>query len=132
MANRKREDVTDTFDEERRHYQKVWYLEKYEIYGDDDKLIECSISTNDKKEGRIYFSFGIMYGDIYVDPEEYDIYKRYEEAKSDLKSYYDSHEKKEPDGDFINQFCEKYDVTINNVFGEADLFEEWIKTLPLF
>ena len=52
MANRKREDVTDTFDEERRHYQKVWYLEKCEIYGDDDKLIECSISTNDKKDGR--------------------------------------------------------------------------------
>lgn len=61
-----------------------------------------------------------MYGDIHVEPEEYDIYKRYEEAKSDLKSYYDSHEEKEPDGDFIYQFCEKYDVTINNVFYESD------------
>lgn len=25
-----------------------------------------------------------MYGDIHADPEEYDIYKRYEEAKSGL------------------------------------------------
>lgn len=69
---------------------------------------------------RIYLSFGITYGDIHVDHEEYDIYKRYEEAKSYLKSYYDSHEKKEPDDDFIYQFCEKYDVTINNVFNESD------------
>lgn len=73
-----------------------------------------------------------MYGDIHVDPEEYDIYKRYEEAKSSLKSYYDSHEEKETDDNFIYYFCEKYDVTINNVFGEDDLFKEWIKMLSLF
>lgn len=42
-------------------------------------------SANDKKVGRIYLSFGITYGDIYVYPEEYDICKRYEEAKSGLK-----------------------------------------------
>lgn len=70
--------------------------------------------------GRIYLSFRITYGDIYVYPEEFDIYKRYEEAKSDLKSYYDSHEEKEPDDDFIYQFYEKYDVMINNVFNESD------------
>lgn len=26
----------------------------------------------------------------------------------------------------------KYDVTINNVFDESDLFEEWLETLSLF
>lgn len=68
MANRKRKDVTDTFEEEKRHYQKVQYIEKCERYGDDVKFIESNISTSDKKVGRIYLSFGITYGDIYVYP----------------------------------------------------------------
>lgn len=83
-------------------------------------LLNVIFQQTIKKVGRIYLSSGITYGDIYVDPEKYDIYKRYEEAKSGLKSYYDSLEEKEADDDFIYQFCEKYDVTINNVFNESD------------
>lgn len=129
MSKMKWKDVTNTFDEESRHYQKIWYMEKCEIYGEDDKLMECNLSISTEGEGRIYIRFGIMYGDIYVDPPKNDIYKKYEEVKSELQSYYDSHEEKEPDDDFINEFCDKYGVTINNVFGEGDMFEAWINML---
>lgn len=121
--------LQNTFDEESRHYQKIWYMEKCEIYGDNNKLMECNLSTSDEEKGRIYVRFGIMYGDIYVDSPKNDIYKKYEEVKSELQSYYDSHEEKEPDGDFINEFNDKYGVTINNVFGEGDVFEAWINML---
>lgn len=129
MSKMKWKDVTNTFDEESRHYQKIWYMEKCEIYGEDDKLMECNLSISTEGEGRIYIRFGEMYGDIYVNPPKEDIYKKYEEVKSELQSYYDSHEEKEPDGEFINEFCEKYNVRIYNIFGEDDALEEWINML---
>ena len=55
-------DVTDTFSEERRHYNGK-YLEQDEVYGDE---LEVSIFSALEEEWEIYFSFGIFYGIVYA------------------------------------------------------------------
>jgi hypothetical protein len=96
--------VTDFFSEENRQYKNT-YLEICEVF---DELIEVSLFSSKKGMFELYFSFGIMYGIIYVDSEKADA-KR-EEVKKELSQEYRKH--KEPTSEFINAFCEKHKVSL--------------------
>lgn len=101
--------VTETFSEDARHYSGT-YLEIDEVY---DEVVEVSLFTPDDENDpyEIYLSYGILYGIIYADSEEEAVAKR-EEVKKVLEEEYQRH--KEPTGEFINVFCEKYKVKLPN------------------
>jgi len=96
--------VTETFSEDQRHYRNT-YLEICEVY--DDKL-EASIFSSKFESYEIYFSYGILYGIIYVDKENAVL--KYEEVKKELELEYHQHE--EPTNVFINEFCKKHKVCL--------------------
>lgn len=95
---------TDAFSEGQRHYKDT-YLENCEVL--DDK-IEASVFSRETGPYEIYFSFGKMYGIVYTDADKaYDIR---EQMKADIEKEY--RKNGEPSSDFINSFCDKYDVQI--------------------
>jgi len=58
--------VTNTFSESKRHYKNT-YLEICEVF---DEVVEVSLFSSVDKPYEIYFSFGIMYGIVYVKKED--------------------------------------------------------------
>ena len=111
------ENVTETFSEDARHYSNT-YLEICEVY---DGVVEVSLFSSIEHLYEIYFSYGIMYGIIYVDAEK--AYSKREEVKNELAQEYQKN--KEPTSGFINQFCEKHKVSLpNDIFFDAsELFD---------
>lgn len=96
--------VTDTFSEESRYYKNT-YMEICEVY---DQTVEVSVFSSEEKPYEIYVSYGRMYGIVYSDKES--AYEKFEQIKGDLEKECDKH--KEPTGEFINIFAEKYDLCL--------------------
>lgn len=111
------ENVTEFFSEDERHYMNT-YLEINEVY---DGKIEVSLFSSKEELYEIYFSYGILYGIIYIDAENTD--SKREEVKNELVKEYQKH--KEPTNEFINAFCEKHKVSLpNDIFFDAsELFD---------
>ena len=108
------ENVTEFFAEDERTYNGK-YLEICEVY--DDKL-EVSLFSSKDSQFEIYLSFGIFYGIIYVEKETE--YSLRQEIKKALVEEYSG--KKEPTGDFINAFAEKYSVCLpDDIFFNFDI-----------
>ena len=105
------------FTEEKRHYNGR-YLEIDEVY---DDIVEVSLFSSENHLYEIYFSFGIMYGIVYVEKEK--AYDLREEIKEVLVSEYQKN--KEPTGDFINEFGKKYKICLPNdlFFNAQALFD---------
>jgi len=96
--------VTKTFTESDRHYNGK-YLEICEVY---DDIVEVSHFSSPEDLDEIYFSFGRFYGIIYVENEKATSLRQ--EIKKELAEEYCIN--KEPPGEFINSFAEKYDVCL--------------------
>ena len=94
--------VTDHFSESQRHYKNT-YLEICEVLGEE---LEISLFSSQSDPYEIYFSFGIMYGIVYAN--QGDAYEKREQMKRELEQEYQVN--KEPSDEFINAFCQKYDV----------------------
>lgn len=111
------ENVTDFFSEEDRHYKNT-YMEINEVY---DGIIEVSLFSSKKGLYEIYFSYGILYGIIYVDAGMADTIR--EDIKIELAQEYQNH--KEPTDKFINSFCKKHKVCMPNdiLFDASSLFD---------
>lgn len=110
-------DVTETFSERERHYKNT-YLENCEVYNEE---VEVSLFSSEDGPYEIYFSYGRMYGIIYV--EEKEANSRREEVKKELQAEYQKC--KEPSGEFINEFCKKYEVCLpNDILFDSDAFME--------
>ncbi len=83
--------------------------------------MEVSLFSSVDKPYEIYFSFGIMYGIVYVNKEN--AYEKREQMKSDLEKEYCKN--KEPSNEFINSFVKKYDVCLpSDVLFDEDAFLE--------
>ena len=108
--------VTDTFTENQRYYKNT-YMEICEVY---DEVIEVSLFSSEEDLYEIYVSFGKMYGIVYADKE--DAALKREAIKKELEQEYQKH--KEPTGEFINIFAEKYKLCLPNdlFFDMDDLF----------
>ncbi len=111
------EDVTNSFSEAQRHYKDT-YLEINEVY---DEVVEVSLFSSQTGPYEIYFSYGRMYGIVYVD-EENAVSTR-EAIKSEFAQEYQKH--KEPTSEFIDEFCEKYEVALpaDILFDTSNLFD---------
>ena len=111
------ENVTESFSEEERHYKDT-YLEVNEVY---DGIVEVSLFSSEEGPYEIYFSYGRMYGIIYVDVEKAD--SKREEVKNELVQEYKKN--KEPTSEFVNEFCKKHKVSLpNDIFFDAsELFD---------
>ena len=108
-------DATNTFSDAQRHYKNT-YLEICEVF---DEVLEVSLFSSIEDPYEIYFSFGIMYGIVYVKEEE--AYEKREQMKADLEQEY--RKNKEPSDEFINSFAKKYDVCLpNDVIFDEDAF----------
>ncbi len=106
------EDVTDSFSEERRHYNGT-YLEIDEVY---DGEVEVSLFSSIDDLYEIYFSYDIFYGIIYVEEEE--AHSKREEVKKELAAEYQKHKK--VTDEFINAFAKKHKVCLpNDIFFDA-------------
>ncbi|NLC43896.1 MAG: hypothetical protein GX783_06385 [Clostridiales bacterium] len=106
------ENVTETFSEKARHYSNT-YLEICEVY---DGVVEVSLFSSKEYLYEIYFSYGRMYGIVYVDAEN--AYSKREEMKNELAQEYEIH--KEPTREFVNAFAEKHEVCLpNDIFFDA-------------
>ena len=97
------ENVTDAFSEEERHYNGK-YLEICEVY---DK-IEVSLFSSQEDLYEIYLSFGRFYGIVYVEKEK--AYALQNEIKKVIIEEYIIN--KEPSGEFINSFANKYEICL--------------------
>ena len=111
------ENVTESFSEDERHYNNT-YLEIDEVY---DEKIEVSLFSSKDGLYEIYFSYGKLYGIIYVDEEKAD--SKRAEVKNELEQEYQNH--KEPTKEFINEFCEKHKVCMPSdiLFDASALFD---------
>lgn len=96
------ENVTECFSEKARHYKNT-YMEISEVY---DGKLEVSLFSSEEGLYEIYFSYGKMYGIIYMDSDNAN--SKREEIKLELIQEYQKH--KEPTDEFINMFCEKHKV----------------------
>ena len=107
--------VTDSFSEEQRHYKNT-YMEICEVY---DEVVEVSLFSSKTDPYEIYFSYGIMYGIIYVEKEDADA-KR-EEIKKELQAEY--RKSREPSDEFVNSFTKKHHVCFpNDIVFDTDAF----------
>jgi len=108
--------VTNSFSNEERYYKDM-YLEINEVY---DEVVEVSLFSSEKGLYEIYFSYGYMYGIIYVEAENADL-KR-EEVKDELAQEYQRHKK--PTSEFVDAFAKKHKVCFPNdiLFDISDLF----------
>lgn len=111
------ENVTEFFSEEERHYNNT-YMEINEVY---DGKIEVSLFSSKEGLYEIYFSYGTLYGIIYVDADKAD--SKREDVKNELAQEYQNY--KEPTSEFINLFCEKYKVCMPEdiLFDPSSLFD---------
>jgi len=111
------ENVTGFFTEEGRHYKNT-YMEINEVY---DGKIEVSLFSSKEGLYEIYFSYGKLYGIIYVDAEKAD--SKREDVKIELAQEYQTH--KEPTKKFIKAFCEKHKVCMPSdiLFDASALFD---------
>ena len=102
-------DVTSSFSEDSRHWKGL-YLEICEVAEDE---IECSLFSNESGEWEIYFNYGIMHGISYSTGEE----ARLQRIQM-MREIGEEFEKSgmEPSTDFINAFCEKYNVDILHAY----------------
>ena len=98
--------VTDVFSESERHYNGK-YLEICEVY---DNLVEVNLFSSQDDLDEIYMSFGRFYGIVYVEREKAAALR--DEIKKVLIEEYKVN--KEPSGEFINSFANKYKVCIPN------------------
>lgn len=115
-------DVTDTFSEERRHYNGK-YLEQDEVYGDE---LEVSIFSALEEEWEIYFSFGIFYGIVYAKADQ--VYTLRDEMKQILQAECDK--AGEPSDEFIGWFVEKFHVCMpDDIVFNFDL-ESFLEQMP--
>jgi len=111
------ENVTNYFIKEQRNYNNK-YLEIDEVY---DNTVEVSLFSSKDDLYEIYFSYGIMYGIIYVSKEKANIL--FEEIKEVLAKEYQIN--KEPTDEFINYFCKKYEVCLpNDIFFNISSVDE--------
>jgi len=106
------ENVTEFFSEDERHYKNT-YLEMNEVY---NGKIEVSLFSSKEGLYEIYFSYGRLYGIIYVDAEKAE--SKREEVKNELAQEYQKHE--EPTSEFVNVFCEKHKVSLPNDLSRQD------------
>ena len=107
--------VTDSFSEEQRHYKNT-YMEICEVY---DEVVEVSLFSSRTDPYEIYFSYGYMYGIIYVEKEDADA-KR-EEIKKELQAEY--RKSREPSDEFVNSFTKKHHVCFpNDIVFDTDAF----------
>lgn len=107
--------VTDSFSEEQRHYKNT-YMEICEVY---DEVVEVSLFSSRTDPYEIYFSYGYMYGIIYVEKEDADA-KR-EEIKKELQAEY--RKSREPSDEFVNSFAKKHHVCFpNDIVFDTDAF----------
>ena len=107
--------VTDSFSEEQRHYKNT-YMEICEVY---DEVVEVSLFSSKTDPYEIYFSYGIMYGIIYVEKEDADA-KR-EEIKKELQAEY--RKSREPSDEFVTSFVKKHHVCFpNDIVFDTDAF----------
>lgn len=90
-----------------------------------DDVVEVSLFSSVDNPYEIYFSFGIMYGIVYVKKEN--AYEKREQMKLDLETEYCKN--KEPSKEFINSFVKKYDVCLPSdvLFDEDALMDEFLK-----
>lgn len=110
-------DVTETFSERQRHYKNT-YLEICEVY---DEEVEVSLFSSEDGPYEIYFSYGKMYGIIYVEKDEADSER--EKVKRELQAEYQTC--KEPSNKFIDEFCKKHKVSFpNDIVFDTDAFME--------
>lgn len=111
------ENVTKFFSEDDRHYKNT-YMEINEVY---DEKVEVSLFSSKDGLYEIYFSYGILYGIIYVDAEKAN--SKREEVKNELAQEYQNH--KDPTNEFINEFCEKHKVCIPSdiLFDASAMFD---------
>lgn len=111
------ENVTELFSEEDRHYKNT-YMEINEVY---DGKIEVSLFSSKEGSYEIYFSYGILYGIIYVDKEK--AASKREDVKNELEQEYQNH--KEPTNEFINAFCAKHKVCMPSdiLFDTSSVFD---------
>lgn len=109
--------MTGFFSEDERHYKNT-YLEINEVY---DEKIEVSLFSSKDGLYEIYFSYGILYGIIYVDAENAN--SKREEVKNELAHEYQN--QKEPTKEFINEFCKKHKVCMPNdiLFDASNMFD---------
>ncbi len=107
--------VTDSFSEEQRHYKNT-YMEICEVY---DEVVEVSLFSSKTDPYEIYFSYGIMYGIIYVEKEDADA-KR-EEIKIELQAEYQK--SREPSDEFVTSFVKKHHACFpNDIVFDTDAF----------
>lgn len=109
-------DRTNTFKERR---WKNKYLEICEVL--DDKIEVNLYSCDDINNYEIYVNYGIMYGIVYV--HKNDAEKLREEIKKVIFEDYMKHgySKDMPTDDFIDNFCNKYNIQIpNDIFFDED------------
>lgn len=109
--------MIDFFSEDERYYKNT-YLEINEVY---DEQIEVSLFSSRDEPYEIYFSYGIFYGIIYVDRKM--AHSKREEVKNELAEEFQNNE--EPTDEFINEFCEKFEVCMPNdvLFDMSDMFD---------
>lgn len=100
------EDKISSFTEKERHYKNK-YLEICNVY--DDK-VEVNLYSSDE-EYEIYVNYGKMFGVSYAYEEE--AYERFEMIKRDIEKEIEKSGLK-PSDEFINEFCEKYQIAIPN------------------
>ena len=107
--------VTETFSDKQRHYKDM-FLETCEVF---DEILEVSLFSSTVDSYEIYFSYGIFYGIIYV--EEENAAEKYETVKNELELEY--RKRKNPTTAFINEFAEKYGVSLpNDIFFDFQLW----------
>ena len=107
--------VTDSFSEEQRHYKNT-YMEICEVF---DEAVEVSLFSSRTDPYEIYFSYGYMYGIIYVEKEDADA-KR-EEIKKELQAEYGK--SREPSDEFADSFTKKHHVCFpNDIVFDTDAF----------
>ncbi len=106
--------VTDGFSESQRHYKNT-YLEVCYVF---DEVLEVSLFSSEQDLYEIYVSYGIMVGIIYV--EQNKALSLFEEVKEVLEKEYRINKK--PTGEFIDSFCEKYQLDYpNDLFFDFNL-----------
>lgn len=99
-------DKTYSFTEKQRHFKNK-YLEICNVF---DERVEVNLYSSDE-EYEIYVNYGKMFGISYVSEEE--AYERFEMIKEDIEKEIEKNGF-DPSRDFVNEFCEKYQITIPN------------------
>lgn len=117
LRMKKWRNVTGSFSESQRYYKDM-YLEIDEVY---DEEVEVSLFSREDGPYEIYVSYGIMYGIIYVEPDEAN--ERREKIKEILAKEYEKNKK--PTGEFINRFCreQKLELPADTLFGMSGWME---------